>query len=134
MNQDLIDKYVDLKANIKELEDRVKELKEKTKPVEKQVLSEFETDGIQSIKDTSGRTIYLQSQLWAGRDPDVGEEAFIMSLRENGYDDLVQEKVNTQTLSAVMREQAGDYMNLEDVAVPYGVRLTERVSVRVRGL
>lgn len=135
MNQNLIDEYVARKKEIKRAEALLKELKEELKPIEKQVLGEFESDGIASVKTSDGKTIYLNTQLWASRDPSVSEEVFLASLRENGLEDLIQQKVNSSTLSAAMRELAGDdYLNLDDIRKPYGVRLAERTSVRVLGL
>jgi hypothetical protein len=134
MDQKVVDKYIECKRLIKDLEQELKELKKDASTVEAELLQQFMDDGVQSVKTDSGKTVYLMSQLWAGKDPEVSDEQFLTSMKENGLEDLIQEKVNTQTLSAVMREQAGDYINLEDVSTPFGVRLSEKVSVRVRGL
>ena len=134
MNQNIVDDYVARKQHINKLDEQLKQEKEDLKPIEKMVLKGFEDDGVANIKTSDGVTVYLQSMLWARRDPEVSEEAFLLSLRENGLDDLIQEKVNTQTLSAVMREQAADYLNLADVPTPFGVVLSESTNVRVRGL
>lgn len=86
----------DLKASLARIESDLKELKEP-------VLSYFQAHGIQNTK-VHGRTLYVKRELWAGRAEGVTSAEAISALRAAGLDEYFGERIETQSLSAYLRE------------------------------
>ncbi len=108
MNTELARRYATLLNKKKALESELGAVKTEIGQAEAVLLQEFDDEGVTQfrIEDEDGRrvTLYRHSQLWANRNPDVSVEDFHAALRACGLDDMVQERVNVQTLSAVVRE------------------------------
>ena len=75
------------------------------------LLSRFGDEGVESVKIKLGKeafTLFPRRELWASVVAGM-EKSLFRLLRRNHYGDLIKEKVNTQSLSALVREfdQAG---------------------------
>ena len=139
---DLVNEFIELDRKRKALEGDVEEVKEKLAELEPQIMQRFENAGMRSMKSTSGVTIYIRRELWAGAAQ--GSEVLLLeSLKQVGLGDMVKEKVNTQTLSAYIREVeknefGGNEVEPEKIvqALPPGlqtsVAITEKFSLRTR--
>lgn len=104
---DLVNEFIALDAKRKALEGDVDKLKEQLAVLEPQIMQRFENAGMQSMKSTSGVTLYINRQLWAS--PRNGDHAtLVAALREIGLTDMIKTQCNTQTLSAYIREQEKD--------------------------
>lgn len=139
---DLVQKFIDLDQQRKAKERDVETLKEEITVLETELLQRFEHAGMQSMKSASGVTVYIHRQIWAGAQDGMGP--FLPdALRGIGLGDLVQERVNTQTFSAWVREQAkasenGHVLSPEEIVavLPESLRpivnVTEKYSLRAR--
>lgn len=93
--------YLNLHDEVKATEAYLESLKGQRDAAGEVLIGVFERDGVNSLRSTDGRTVYLARELWA-RAADA--EALTKALRANGLGDIVKETVNTQTLTSVVRE------------------------------
>ena len=108
--QELTEKKAALKADLEQTQARLNEL-------EPRLLEWFGSMDMQSVR-AAGRTFYVARTLWAGRDG-VEPEQFCQAFHSAGLEDLVTEQVNSQRLSAWVREQAAE---LEAGATPEEIK------------
>jgi hypothetical protein len=110
MDTKLFEKFAVLDAQKSSLETRIKAIKDEMKQIEEAIIEQSLEEGIEKMTVIVGhtddglpvkRTVYRQRQLWAGHngDPDALNEA----LKEAGLHEYLQEKVNTNSLSAYVR-------------------------------
>lgn len=97
--QELTEKKATLKNDLEQTQARLNEL-------EPRLLDWFESMDMQSVR-AAGRTFYISRKLWAGRDG-VEPEQFTQAFHAAGLNDLVTEQVNSNRLSAWVREQAAE--------------------------
>lgn len=130
--QNLTDRKAKLKADLEQVQARLTQL-------EPMLLNWFGEMDMQSVK-AGGRTFFVHRQLWAGRNG-VEQNEFCAAFHSAGLEDLVTEQVNSQRLSAWVREQAAE---LEAGATPEEIKahlpgpirdvikVSEQFSVRSR--
>lgn len=114
MNSQLLNEYAELVLECrmdKEALDAKEELKRK---LEVQVLQELEDAGIANVKLTSGATVFLQQKVYATLP--LGKPAAVELLRNSEHSDIVSLTVNSNTLSALVRELEADHAIPEDWA------------------
>lgn len=143
--KDLVNRFIKLDTQIKKKEGEVEKLKEDRSLLEAELMPRFEQAGIASMKSTSKVTVYVRRELWAGAMNKDTEAlcAAIKSVPEIAP--MVQEKVNSQTLSAYVRECAKNFFGDEAetkkpdemlIALPIALRsvvsITEKYSLRSR--
>ena len=140
MNMTKVKQYVNLHAKKTKLEAELASVKEKLTELEPFILEQFEKAGIQNMKVGDWKP-YVHSQIWASVDKSNPRAMEI--LKANGLADLVSETVNSQSLSAYVREQVrlyedADSKNLEEVlkqALPDELldvlKVSEKTSLRV---
>lgn len=149
MDMSKVRRFVALKAHAKLAEDQAKRLKEELAELEDQVMASFEEDEVQNmvvgttpeemtdleaevvqmfldagldrVRLGKKTTVYLRTQLWASATEGNYERA-CAALRAVGLEDMVQERFNSNTLSAYVREQA-------DLGIPLPGELTEAITV-----
>jgi len=95
----VLKKYAELTKEKTRLNAELNKVKQEMKEIEEEVLEYFAENGIDNIK-VNGLTLYPKSQVWASAKTDEELKVLI----ENGHADLVEEKVNTHSLSALVRE------------------------------
>jgi len=122
----LAGQMVEIDAEIKEAEALVASIKARRQVVEEQLLEQFAESGTQSVK-VNGRTVSMRRDLYSKvLDPERLNDA----LRAAGFGDLIEEKVNSMRLSALVREI--DRGDVERPAEFEGVvEASERFSIRV---
>lgn len=140
---DLVNEYIELDDQRKGKEAETEKLKERMAELEPQIMERFENAGMQSMKSKQGTVIYIRRDLWAGA-KEGAEVLLLEALKAVGLGDMVKEKVNTQTLSAYIREQEKDQFGANVSAkpeeiigvLPEGLReavnITEKFSLRTR--
>lgn len=100
---DLADKLKELKQKAKELKDEEKRISEETEKVEQEMAAAMVEEEIQNF--SRGCTLfYLNTKTYASANPEKKQELFT-ALKEQGYGDLVYETVNSNSLSAFVKEQ-----------------------------
>jgi len=112
--------WADGEVEKRELEARLRRVKARQRERENSVLEYLASEGIDLVSIDAG-TIYHTSTVWASivGDPDAAHAA----LRAEGLGELVKERVNTQTLSAWVRELGVD-------AIPPSLEPHLKISTR----
>ncbi len=102
MNAETVRKFVALDKQRRQLKEELAGVEGCLTKLTEQVLAEFEQAGVSTLRQ-DGTTVYVQRQLWAN--PKNGDFARASAaLRDCGLGDMVQERVNTNTISAYFRE------------------------------
>ena len=141
----LLNKFIKLDQQIKRKEGEVDKLKEELGPIHDELLQRFQNEGTASHKTSSGTTVYINRQLWAGSS-ESGPDVMMEALKSNpDTQDLVKEKVNTQTLSSWVREKIEEHFGTEQTkksetelleALPEALRpvlkITEKFQLKAR--
>jgi hypothetical protein len=138
-NINTVEKYVKLAMKKEKLEADLEATKEQIKKLEEGLVEYMSDHNMQKLS-VLDRTVYLRREIWASlKDKEAGAAA----LKAHGVGWLVGESVNTQRLSAWIRElldAAGDKVlqytdKAEALDLPEPVReqlrVTEKFSVRV---
>lgn len=140
---DLVNEFIELDEQRKGKEGEIDKIKERMTELEPLIMERFENAGMQSMKSTQGTVIYVRRDLWAGA-KEGAEVLLLEALKAVGLGDMVKEKVNTQTLSAYVREQEKEQFGANVSAkpeqiievLPEGLRnavnITEKFSLRTR--
>jgi len=117
---------VTLDAKIKDAVRAVEELKDVRAALEEQLLEQFAETGTQSVR-VSGRMVGMRRDVYAKiLDPERLHDA----LRAAGFGDLIQPKVDSTKLSALVREfDRGDVECPAELAEV--VTASEKFSIRV---
>lgn len=134
----LYEEFVELHVAKKSIEADLAEVKDKIKGLEGRILEEWGNTGLNSVKTSDGRTLWLDHKFWASAGGDT--DAAVEGLRLAGMGDLVKETVNRNSLSALIREYASPLDSPEELEskLPDELRgrinVTETTNVRVRGI
>ena len=97
--------YVELIKKKTLLEEQLRDVKARLDELEPQIAESFQKEGVQST-NVDGYTVYLNRQLWAGA-ANGDKEAMFAALKtypDESWSFLVRDNVNTQQLSARVRE------------------------------
>jgi hypothetical protein len=129
-------KFIELYNKKGVLIDKLDALKLKMAKIEEALLKEFADEGM-SRAAIGTTTLWLDHKVWASAGGDM--DGAVSALREAGFNDLVKESINRNTLSAWVREQAPSKLSSPEeiqAALPAGVRdaikVTETNNIRVR--
>jgi hypothetical protein len=111
VDTDRVKEYAQLVLRIRELKSEAEKLQKEADEIESELLDQFMQEGVQNIKTDSG-TVFLRSQIWASYpSDDNGGRTYSETndaLRAAGLGMMVNERFNSQTLSAWVREQERD--------------------------
>ena len=97
-----------------ELETQLKAVKAKIDELTKPVIDYFQRQGMSAIS-VGERTLYMRREVHTSKAPAVTQEEACNLLREIGHDEYAGQRVNTQGLSAWVREQEEGGEMLEDI-------------------
>jgi len=139
---DLVRQFVELNDEIKLQEDENETRKTKRMLLEEELLRRFENAEVNTM-GVLGKTVYIHRQLWSKNMGDSSET--VIALKESGLNDLVEEKFNSNRLSAYIREVAKEHTVLSGIPpscteirellpkpLQAVIDVTERISLRVR--
>jgi hypothetical protein len=133
MDTGLVRRFAELTARKRKLSSDLDEVKSDLDALQEQILDMMGANGVASLKvDTDeGRfTVFPTRTLWAGALEGDYERACV-ALKMAGMGDLVEERFNTQRLSAVVRE-------METTGTPFpesfegAIKITETFKLGVR--
>jgi hypothetical protein len=142
----LLQKFIKLDRIIKQKEGDLESLKEERIPLERELISRFESAGLASMKSVGGVTVYVRRDIWASNANPADHQHFIECIKAlSEMANLVHETVNAQTLSAVVREHAKSVLGEslatatpEEIAATLPevlrgvVKVTDKFSLRTR--
>lgn len=110
--QDSAREYVKTDENVRRLEDELKAAKKERDQMRSQLIDEMiqaEAPSVEVFDGQGERTrVYPINRLFARRDKEVDEDEFFDALRAEGYEHLIKNQVNANSLSALVRELAED--------------------------
>lgn len=106
-----------------DVEGELDSIKGQLAALEATLLEDFGTHGVQNLS-VDGMTVYLMTQTWA-KAPDIDKLGSQLSEADAAF--LIQRKVNTQTLSAWVRER-----KKMGEAIPDSIEVSENMSIRAR--
>ena len=119
-----------LREEKKNAEQRLKEMNAEIEQAEYQLsmqMAETETQNFTRAGTTFALTTKTRASAMAGR-----KEELYAALKENGYDDLVYETVNANSLSAFVKEQIAENQNTVPEWLSGLVHVYEQTAVSVR--
>ena len=125
----LADELSELRDRKKALGDELKAVNDRITELEEQLASKMVEEEIQSFQ-RSGKTFYVTTKVFANAVPERKAQLFAW-LKENGFGDMVQETVNSQTLAAWVREQLADSDQLPE-GLGELINVYEKTTVGVR--
>jgi len=124
----LADLLSDLRTAKRDLESRLKTINAEIEHVEAEMVQEMLQEEVQNFS-RGGQLFYLSTRTWASPVPERKAELYSW-LKDHGFGDLVQETVNTQTLSAWVREQTEEAELPEDLRQLINVYEKQTVNIR----
>lgn len=96
-----MEKLNDLKTSF---EIRLKEIKAVLDDLSVDLVDDFTDAGIQNVSTAGGNTAYLKREIWAKKLTDDNALHDGLRNRESPWASLIHEKINSQTLSAAVRD------------------------------
>lgn len=127
MNQ-LLNEFKDLSEEKREIESRLKQVKQRMKDLQEPLIELFTESGMQNVK-LGNVTVYKRVDIVTGKRPEVDHDALNEALKKLGYEDLIQSKINPQTLGALIREMLDD--KHDDPETELRMTLGERIAERI---
>jgi hypothetical protein len=110
-NVEKVRKYLQLRDEVTADKETLAEKTRQLEALEFELVKEFESNGVQRM-NVDGRTLYLSPELFcnvlASNKPSV-----IAWARQNGLSDAVREDISTSTLKAWIKEQIGEFYDLD---------------------
>lgn len=111
---ELVQSLIEIAREIDLAEAQLAAVRQKYADVEQLLRTQMTTQGIQSLKSSTGETLYLKRNLYvnveAGKKQDVCEW-----LRAAGHHDMVVESYQPAALKALVREQLGELGTVDDL-------------------
>lgn len=139
VDMQLVTEYLQRKNEKSELERQMRAVQDWLNETEQVLLEQFVQEGTQSVKIKGLGTAFIRSQLWAGPVKDEnGESNYELSceaFRAAGLPMFVQERFNTQTVSAWVRELPKDEQTGEPILpdeLKGKLTITEQFKVATR--
>ena len=113
---ELGDKLKELRNTKKEKEEEVKGINAEIDTIEAQMVQAMLQEEMQNF-NRGGTMFYMQTKVMASAIPESKPQLF-EALKENGFADVVQETVNAQTLSSLVKEQIEEINETDDEGRP----------------
>lgn len=103
MDLQLADKLKELRDKKKQLENEIKEINTEIEATEQELVQQMLEEEMQNFS-RNGTLFYLNTKTFASPVPEQKQQLYQV-LKDNGYGDLVYETVNSNSLSAFVKEQ-----------------------------
>lgn len=113
---DLADKLKELREKKKDLDDQVKANNAEIDSIEEQLVQAMLQEEMQNF-NRAGTLFYLNTKVFASAIPEKKADLY-EALKENGFADVVVETVNSNTLSALVKEQIAEIDEVNDEGKP----------------
>ena len=107
LDLDAVRRFVRLKLDIEGLKDQLDRMEEERDQLAEIVSTDLLAAGLSSLPitvDGESVTVYTQQPFIVWRKQGVDTQSLIAALKATGFDDLVKETVNSNTLQAAVRE------------------------------
>lgn len=122
-----VKRIIEIKKQLDELDAQTKKLKAEFDALEPEVITYLEQEGLDRVT-LDGRTVSIRRQLWASVNK---ENPFALDiLRDNGLEDFIEEKVNSQRISSYVREFEKNGQEIPEWCKE-ALNLTEKFNVSI---
>jgi len=125
----LADRLKALREEKAALEERLKDTNAAIEQVEQEMVNAMIAEEMQNFV-RGGQMFYLTTKVYANAVPERKQDLFAW-LKANGYGNMVQETVHSQTLAAFVRERLDEDEELPDDLQPL-VNVFEKTTVGLR--
>jgi len=135
MNKEVTQNYIALLRKKKQLETILDNTKKDIEMTEKFMIDDMMNDSVSSFKTESDETVYIQRSVFFGVSDRYSWQDVNEYLEDYGMGDIVQTRPNAQTLRSAMNEKITEAEEEgQEFHLPECLKMTEKFSVRVRGL
>ena len=131
--QEMVERNIELRRDNRELKERTDRNNAELTQLDKVIIEQFAARRLQQQKMETGETMYVQKSIYASlvRDGDGEHNGAHQALRDSGLEWLVEDKVNSTSLSAWVREQKRQESEIPEGLMPF-LNISEIYRLRVR--
>lgn len=104
IDMDALRRYIELERLEDHLDGELKDAKREKELLAENILNSYIQEGVQSM-NVDGRTVYLNTELFAGAAAGAERPAVVEALKSSGFPELVKEDYNANTLKGFVRER-----------------------------
>jgi hypothetical protein len=104
LNMEEVSKFATLLKAKKELKQQLKEIEKDINQMEEPLLEAMASTGLQSLKLSSGGTLYVRSQIWPKYLDGKTRQDVIEALKEDDLSEYLKEDFNANQFAAYIRE------------------------------
>ena len=132
MDTSLYKRFVELNHEIAAAKDRLADLQDRKRQMTDQILSEFAEEGVDQMRvDVDGNTFTVYpNEILRAKAAGGDNDHLNLMLEKYGYGDIIRRAVNSQTLSAFVRERLQEEPLPDDLRAALDVTLDCDVRVR----
>ena len=129
----LQDRYIELNREYRDLKSREKANLAERNAIEPVIAARYAALQIQQQNNMRDETICLAKEIWASlvQDKDGSTDEAHKALQEHGLGYLVQDKVDSRSLSAWVREQRREKTEIPEGLLPF-LKISEAYRVKTR--
>ena len=131
--QELVERNIELRRDNRDLKEKTDRNSAEIAQLDKVIIEQFAARRLQQQKMQTGETRYVQKSVYASlvRDEDGEHDGAHKALRDNGLEWLVQDNVNSTSLSAWVREQRRQESEIPEGLLPF-LNIAEIYRLKVR--
>ncbi len=131
--QEMVERNIELRRDNRELKARTEKNDAELKQLDKVIIQQFAARRLQQQKMETGETMYVQKSVYASlvHDEDGEKNGAHQALRDNGLDWLVEDNVNSSSLSGWVREQKNQESEIPEGLLPF-LKISEVYRLKVR--
>ena len=131
--QEMVERNIELRRDNRELKERTDRNNAELTQLDKVIIEQFAARRLQQQKMETGETMYVQKSVYASlvRDGDGEHNGAHQALRDNGLEWLVEDNVNSASLSGWVREQRKQESEIPEGLLPF-LNISEIYRLRVR--
>lgn len=107
MNQDLLQKFVEIDERQRELKAELKEVTSEREALQAEMLEEMSNSDMTSLV-VGGRNYYVHNRVSVSLKPEVDSQTAEYFLRSHGLEYLMPRKIDSQKLSSIVSEAVKD--------------------------
>ena len=131
--REMVERAIELHREIRDMETHVKQHRAELQRLDPVIIEQFGAAQLQQQKMRTGETIYLEKSTYTSLVPDDNGEHKMahQALIDYGPSWLVKDKVDSSSLSAWVREQHRDEIEIHEELIPF-LKISDVYRVKVR--
>ena len=131
--KEIVERAIELHREIRDMETQVKQHRAELQRLDPVIIEQFGAAQLQQQKMKTGETVYLEKSTYTSLVPDDNGEhkTAHQALIDYGPKWLVKDKVDSSSLSAWVREQRRDEIEIHEELIPF-LKISDVYRVKVR--